>query len=149
VKLGGFLLIAVGTLVPAAIAVPATAHACPYGIELQLDDLSQTWSALLQRPTRDPLDVAHERRLPPPRLVLRVGTDGGHAIRRAIATSDSLARCGPGRGEVIVRVARGEATVQVSGFETPNATCVKVAVERTRYTRIADGSIARIAIDLP
>lgn len=138
--------IAVSTVVLAAMAVSATA--CPLGVELTVEHpVLPWWSRSL-----DPFPLWRDSKpapVPEPKLALINGTDGGDAIVRAIGREGSaLGACGKGRGELVVRRARGISTVQVSGLPEAIATCVTAAVEHAPMYRIADGTIAQISIEL-
>jgi len=133
-------MIAVSTNVLAAMAV--SGQACPLDVELQVEDSSLTWSSLLNRGP-----MQRHVHVPPPRakVTLHDGTPGAHAIVRAIANTEIA--CGSGRGMVTVRVARGQVTVQPSGFAAPVASCLTRAIAGARFMRIED-EIARISIEL-
>ncbi len=144
--------VAVSTLVLAAMAVSDPAIACPLGREVDLDQPVLSWQ--LGARTRDPLVAArpiaarpiNAKLAKPPRVTLRTAVGDGAAVVRTLAHTEVL--CGRGRGEMIVRVQHGQATISTTGLDPIMADCVRIAIERVRFTRVADGTLAHVAIEL-
>lgn len=134
--------VAVSTLVLAAMAVSAPAIACPLGREIDLERPALPWMS--SGSVRGPLVAAKLAK--PPRVTLRTAVGDGAAVLRTLAHTDLV--CGRGRGEIVVRVQRGQATVSTTGLDAIAGDCVRVAIERIRFTRIADGTLAHVAIEL-
>ena len=134
--------VAVSTWVLAAIAVSAPAIACPLGREVDLERPVLPWMSTGH--ARDPLVGAELSK--PPRVTLRTAVGDGAAVVRTLAHTELL--CGRGRGEIIVRVQRGQATVSTTGLDPITADCVRVTIERARFTRVANGTLAHVAIEL-
>ncbi len=135
------LMIAVSTNVLAAMAV---SEACPPGVAVHVDQPTLPWSS---RSSNHPPPRITARTTPPPRarVSLRDGTPGAHAIVRTVGGGELA--CGKGHGMVTVRVARGQVTVLVDGFDPKTASCIARAIEALRFPRVED-EIARISVEL-
>lgn len=135
------LRLAVSTYVLAALAVSAPAIACPLGEQANVDQPVLPW---LRTQARAPLEKRH---VLPPKLTLQtiVGGEGAALVRML---SKLEIACGSGRGELTVRIDRGTATASVTGFDPIAAPCITRAIEQTRFARIENGTIARLAIEL-
>lgn len=133
------LSLAVGTLVLAASAV--SAPSCPLGPQISVERPVLPWAQSSSR-----VSLASKVRSPP-RLTLRtiVGGDGAVLVR---TLSKIEMACGSGRGELTVRIERGVATATVTGLDLIATSCITRAIEQGRFTRIANGTLARLAIEL-
>ncbi len=127
--------LAVSTLVLAALAVSESA-ACPLGREVDLEQPVLPW-----------LKSTHPlvwKVATPATVTLVTAVGDGASVVKTLARVDL--RCGSGRGDVTVRIQRGQAAVTTTGFDPSVADCVRVAFENVRFTRIANDTIARLRI---
>jgi hypothetical protein len=80
--------------------------------------------------------------------VLVASDDDGTLLARAIERELETARCGVGRGELVVRVVKRAPIATASGFDRITGACVESAVARVSVRRIADDTFVRVAIEL-